>query len=754
MVELIGIAFALMVIGGSILGIIAFFLVLGGGKPSASRGDIVAIKRRLSRLEERLGPGEPPPEPTPEAETPAEPPPPESTPPAEPEPPEPAEKAEPAGKRLRRDWARIEKKAGQQWLTWVGVMALLVGLGFFVKYAFEQQWIGPTTRVALGILAGIGLVAGGHRALRRQLRPLGQGLIGGGLAVLYLSLFAAFSLYELLPQPAAFGAMVLVTAGGLKLALLHDALPISFLAVLGGLLTPVLLSTGEDARDALFGYLAVLNAGVLGVAVFKRWRALDVLAFIGTVALFGAWFVQFYEPPAMLPTLGWLAVFYVIFLLTPFARHMRRRTPIPLERFLLALANATFAFVIAYLVLRQDHQRVLGFIALIMSAAYLGMGAMTRRRIAGESRALFGFLGLAVVFLTLAVPVHLGLHGITLAWAAEGPVLIYLGYRYRYEPVRMAGFALLLLAGVWQFAAHWPLHAMLFRPFLNTTFGSVISVPVAAGVAALLHERHAGAGTARDRLCKLFAALGGGLLALVIVHAEVRSYLAFIDRDFVGLAAVTALWAAGSALYLLGGLRWRSPAARMAGLLPLAVAAALGVLLYSRGAPEPFAPVANVRFAAGLLVILAAFAYPFLLSGGRELQGRESTAVRVVFWAGVPGLLALLSAESYRYCIETITPERTARWVALMSVSVVWGLYATALLVVGFRRRFRALRLVGLGLFGATAVKLVLVDIAGVKQVYRIVAFVVLGLLMVGAAYLYGRAEGYILDLAGGREAS
>ena len=100
-----------------------------------------------------------------------------------------------------------------------------------------------------------------------------------GLPILYISLFAAFSLYDIIPQMMAFAAMVVVTAAGMALAVLHNATALGFLALLGGFLTPLMVSTGHDARDSLSGTWRSSTWGVLGVAVFKRWRALDVLAF-------------------------------------------------------------------------------------------------------------------------------------------------------------------------------------------------------------------------------------------------------------------------------------------------------------------------------------------------------------------------------------------------------------------------------------------------------------------------------------------
>ncbi|MBM4081950.1 MAG: DUF2339 domain-containing protein, partial [Planctomycetes bacterium] len=212
-------------------------------------------------------------------------------------------------------WAQFEEIVGKRWMTWVGVLALFLSAGFFVKYALDRQWMGDRARVALEIGFGIAVLALGEHFVRKKMTALGQGLLGGGLAILYVTLFAAFGHYKVIQQTAAFGSMVVVTAVGMWLAVRHDAVPVSFLAVLGGLLTPVMVSTGRDARDALFSYLLLLDVGVLGVAFFRRWRTLDILTFIGTWVLFAGWFREFYYPSAIRPTLLWLGGFYAVFLI-------------------------------------------------------------------------------------------------------------------------------------------------------------------------------------------------------------------------------------------------------------------------------------------------------------------------------------------------------------------------------------------------------------------------------------------------------
>ena len=122
----------------------------------------------------------------------------------------------------------------------------------------------------------------------------------------------------------------------------------------------------------------------------------------------------------------------------------------------------------------------------------------------------------------------------------------------------------------------------------------------------------------------------------------------------------------------------------------------------------------------------------------------EQSLAKGLYWAGAGLLLVVLSLETYTYCIDTISDRLKARWAILMSLSILWGVYAAVMLSIGFWRRARPVRLAALGLFAVTALKLVLVDLAGIRQIYRILSFLVLGLLMIGVSYLYHRVEKHL----------
>jgi uncharacterized membrane protein len=922
----------------------------------------------------------------------------------------------------RERWAKLEEKLGKEWITWVGAVVLFVAAGLFVKYAFDHKWLGPPARVILGAVAGIALAAAGERFIRRRMRALGQGLIGAGLAILYASLYAAYGLYDLLPQPVTFALMALVTIGGMILAVVHNAIAVSFLAVLGGFLTPVLLKTGRDPRDALFSYLMLLDIGVLGVAFFKRWRALDVLAFVGTTTLFTGWYIYFHNAPtyAMAPALLWLAAFYVVFLVQPFVYHLRLATPIVGERFFLAVSNAMGMFAGAYTILHPSYKHTLGFITIGMSASYLILGTAARKRIKTDERAVFGFIALSVALLTIAVPIHLDLHGVTVAWAIEAPLLLYLAYKFNYFPVRAGCLIPLALAAGRIFTTHWPLHSEAFTPILNIGFGTAIFVALSGAAYAVIHHIQKEEPSSADRILKIAAGIVSAFFALVVTHIEIWQWLQLSDRGqfvrwsaalvwvvgaagfltaglklrsehsrasgFFALAAAGALcawdysagihpgyciilngrflaalaatlvvfwyavayqrprqiglpadkhlanalygigiillvvlssaeswqclvfhnhryaarcllpflWAAGTAGCLFAGIRLRSPRLRTAGLVVLAIAgilAALGywfavpggyILLFNwrfiaalapasmvfthaaalrkfRSICEPNEQIVsealygigifllivlatsetriwliahnyhylarcvlpliwvagaasyltaglklrtarlrdaglavllvaallsaygysldihrgysfdglpfdrlrvvseveprmvsfvepylflNGRFAASLAVILMAFAHAYIIRRLRNICSKnEQSSAKMLYGIAIVLLFALLNVETYLYFSKTIADPEKARWITQMALSIVWGVYAAAILVIGFWRNARILRLSALALFGATALKLVIVDMAKVEDVYRIVSFFVLGILMIAASYLYHRVE-------------
>ena len=194
---------------------------------------------------------------------------------------------------------------------------MLIGVSYFLKFAFDNNWIGPTGRVAIGLLAGIAIVIWSEAFRRRGYRIFSYSLKAVGIGVLYLSLYAAFQVYSLVPGGVAFVMMFAVTAATAVMAWAQDAEILAAFALIGGFSTPLLLSTGQNREVALFAYVAILDLGALALVILKPWRRLLVLSYVGTLVLYVGWYSSFYDLSQIRMTVGFATLFFAIFAVAP-----------------------------------------------------------------------------------------------------------------------------------------------------------------------------------------------------------------------------------------------------------------------------------------------------------------------------------------------------------------------------------------------------------------------------------------------------
>jgi hypothetical protein len=189
-----------------------------------------------------------------------------------------------------------EQFMGVKMFAWVGGLALFLGVAFFVKYSFDNNLLPPELRVAIGFIAGLGLLVGGVIMSRKNYVALSQTLCATGVVILYAVTFACRSIYhfEFFGPLPTFLLMALITTTAFLLAVRLDALVIAILGMLGGFLTPILLSTGQDNPLGLFGYIAILDAGLIVVALHRRWHFLAALAALGTAIMQIGWAGKFF----------------------------------------------------------------------------------------------------------------------------------------------------------------------------------------------------------------------------------------------------------------------------------------------------------------------------------------------------------------------------------------------------------------------------------------------------------------------------
>jgi len=359
----------------------------------------------------------------------------------------------------------------------VGVLVLFVGVGFLLKYAAAHSMLPVPLRIAGIALGGIALLIVGWR-LREGKRIYALLLQGGGVGVLYLTVFGAAKLYHLLPVGFAFVVMVaLVVLSGI-LAVLQNAKYLAFYGAAGGFLAPVLASTGTGSHVMLFSYYALLNLGIVGIAWYRSWRELNLLGFAFTFVIGTLWGAKYYQPAFFVTVEPFLILFFIFFVII--AVLFAFRQPPQLKGYVdstLVFGVPIIAFALQAALVKDMHYG-LAFSALGMSAFYIVLAsALWSRGPQGMRLLTEAFLAMGVVFGSLAIPLALDGRWTSAAWALEGAAIVWVGVRQ--HRVLARAFGLLLQAGAGFFflqALHLPVHKL---PILNGVFIGAMIVSLA-----------------------------------------------------------------------------------------------------------------------------------------------------------------------------------------------------------------------------------------------------------------------------------
>ena len=524
-----------------------------------------------------------------------------------------------------------EEKVAGTWFNRLGILAIMLGSAFFLKWSIDNELIGELGRVAIGLMVGLGLIGGGEYFRQRNFAFYGQGFTGGGIGILYFSVFAAFVFYQLIPQAAAFGLMILITLAASLLAIRYDSRVIGLIGLVGGFATPFLLSSGDGNRIVLFTYIAILASGVLLVAYYKRWALFNYVTFLFTYSSYIAdqagsrrsYYASDFDGTAFL----YLTVFFLLYLGVSLARSLRQGEPFHRGDVSLTLANAVAYFVLSYSLISYPFRDWTGFWAVMLGMVYLGLGLAVHRRFPTMKLQSLTLLATAAGFLCVAVPLQLRGSWIPVAWAAEAVIVFYLSLTIRPDKVPAAGLAVLALALV----------SLLLQP----------------------------------------------------VYITGQEFWIFLNKGAVAHLAVMA-------------------------------AVTLMISLYCRHTRE--IPVTGSAKLLRLLQILLnlLIIYFFTLETNAYFHYRMWQAVRP------EDIYALGNMEN-------------------LTLSLVWGLHAATLIILGFWRKLQGIRLFGLGFMGVVIVKVFLFDLSNLSTPNRILSFMTLGVILLAVSWLYHRYKHQIL---------
>ncbi|MBK5275381.1 MAG: DUF2339 domain-containing protein [Desulfuromonadales bacterium] len=520
----------------------------------------------------------------------------------------------------------LENAIGTRWIGRIGVLAILFGVAFFLKYSFDNKLIGETGRVMLGIFCGAAFIGAGEYLQKKKYMGLyGQMLSAGGLAVLYLALYAAFALYHLIPAPLATAGMLAITSTGMTLSIRYSTYSLAAIALLGGFLTPIMLSTGQNQPLTLFGYILLLDIGTLLMLRFRQWPSLVAASLFGTVFLYFGWHSEFYNNDQRWLAFGIIAVFFVFYNLYILSSRLYSQNAESKVDQVVIFGSAAFFFLAFFAQQHWESNWPVKVFTLVLAGCEIGLAEFVRLRTPVVRLTIAAYAAASVILTIIATFVALEQRWIMPALTAEMAALGWIGLRLDFPVIRRGAYLLGLL--------------VLFR---------------------------------------------------------------FSDDIVLCLEPF-----------------------------------------------ERFIPIFNSRFLVCAAAVAGFYVLISFISRYRDkLDTNERYVLEITFIISQALSLALLSTEVHDF-FRFRSPGQILNWGSShyayqLSLSVLWALYASLLIGVGIFKRLRGARVLGILLLGATILKVFFVDLSSLQTFYRIISFIVLGLLLLAVSYGYNRYKHFI----------
>lgn len=647
------------------------------------------------------------------------------------------------GEEFRPAAVPMEYAVATVWLVRLGIVLLVIGAVFFLKYSHENNLMPPAFRLAISAIAASGILTVACRFIHSKYRILALGLAGLSLVMLYGVVFAGVHLYMLLPLGVAIPMMLLLTIVGNVLAIRCNAIFLAEVALVGGYATPALLSSGSNNILGLFCYLLLLGGGFLMVAAHKNWKALPIMAFLLTAVYYLVLSFRLNTMEDYELLTGWGCVFFLLFSLMPLLYNLLRRMPITLIELLLQLANAGMFLLVVLPTARELFQNTVPQIAALlplgMAMYYILIVKYLQIKAYQDRTLLLSCLCLSALGIALTFPLVIGEDYLTLAWASEAVLLLYLGRKLTSKVLESLSILFYLAATL---AAIPVLDSAAFSGDGDYLSGVV------------------------SRLFSL-GALGGGVLAGYLILSKTDRPQAnryslhqtnlpnriffvaalvfltgwlYLDLSLLAdnlyppalpLLQVTVLLTATFCCFDLQICR-NSKMCTSIGVVFLWV---IGLHLLYHLLLWQAEPIPTVWFCRMLEILgVVGFLLHLARTNQASLLQRFAGILSGIIW------FIYSSLELVNF-LQLYLPDFTRG-----GLSALWGIDAVLLILGGMWKRWKSMRMCGLALFAITAAKALLWDVPQLNTLYRIITLLLVGVAVLAGAWLYLRAEKFFAD--------
>src|SRR5215813_13519441 len=466
--------------------------------------------------------------------------------------------------------ADMETVIAGRWFNRIGIVALLFAVSYFLKLAIDNDWIGKPGRVAIGIVLGALMMPWSSWLLARGYSYFSEGIVALGEATLYLSVWAGCQYYHLFSNDVGFLGMIVITSAMAAIALGRDSQRIAVLCLIGGYITPILVSTHQDHQVVLFTYLLILGGGLLVMGSRKEWYFLAPMCFVGTELYFWGWYNEFYHRTAVPPlerTVLFATLFFLLFATLPVLRAAREGILGEID--IVVMTVNAFAYIGAlYVLFWPDDRWPFTLLVLALAAGHIAVARVVPgTKEAKVPLARYIFAGLGLTFATLAIPIRLEGKWITFVLAIEGAILVWSGFRTLSNFLLQFGYVLLAIAAFRVFFFPPPAGTFLF----NQRFAGYLLMIACFGVALWSAKENPDEAGDQERVELGIFSVAINALALVALSLEFWDFFGKTsigtDAELARNLSLSILWAIYATVLILLGVQQKSVLLRWQALL-------------------------------------------------------------------------------------------------------------------------------------------------------------------------------------------
>lgn len=664
----------------------------------------------------------------------------------------------------------LEKFIGENLVSKIGIAILVLAIGFFVKFAIDNNWIGAVGRVGIGILCGGILVSLAHR-LRNSYKAFSSVLAGGGLAVFYFTITLAYHQFNLFSQATAFIIMIVITIFAVGLSILYNRQELAVIALVGGFAAPFLVSSGSGNYKVLFTYLLILNTGLLVIAYNKAWRIMNALAFIFTAILFAGWLVSLnYDTTVNTYSNGLIfaTAFYLLFFFINIANNIKENKKFIAADFSILLINTGLYFAAGlYCITEMNKPEYRGLFTILISVFNLVASYFLFRKRKVDPNILYLFIGITLTFISLTAPIQLHGNYITLFWASEAVLLYWLFQKSKINIIQYAS-AIVWLAMLVSLLIDWEnlySDTNAVRIILNKGFITGIYAAIASYVLFILKNKtNTGDNkTAIEFIPKKVFRIAGILLLFFTGAIEINyQFKYFFPKYDINILYLQLYYFVFVLMLLFINSKVATIKLSINSQLVLLVSCilfylfSLGIITDLQSQLLQSHQFAGYFNACWINAILMGIIFYKLIQIEKAKTAFELLNSELTVWLTCAVIVTFLSMEAF-WIINNIfysvqNPLEDIQEVFIKTcLPILWGLCSFGFMWLGMKYKFKPLRIISLMLFLITLLKLFIFDLRNIPVGGKIAAFFCLGILLLIVSFMYQRLKKIIIQDEGNK---